>query len=120
MRTTDDATTARDPRMRALDVLIGDGTISGQADGEDVYVLEVIGFERGFGAMEPAADITSRSTPPRATRWTTPTRPTRRPRHDLGWSEGLAGRLSRLGRRAADASTSRGSFTKTSRARSCG
>jgi len=79
MSTTDDATTARDPRMRALDVLIGDWAISGQADGETSYewmeggcfllqrgrltragathtFLEVI----GFGAMEPEADITSR------------------------------------------------------------
>jgi len=83
MSTAYDATAAPDPRLGALGVLIGDWTISGEAEGATSYewmkggffllqrgrltregathtFLEVIGFERGFGSTERAADITSR------------------------------------------------------------
>jgi hypothetical protein len=72
-----------DPRLRALDALIGEWTITGEAQGQSSYewmdggffllqrgtlkhgdrtnqFLEVIGFERGFEATGPAEEITSR------------------------------------------------------------
>lgn len=66
-----------DPRLRALDPLVGHWTISGDAEGETTYewilqrgritrggtthsFFEVIGFERGFGATQTPVDITSR------------------------------------------------------------
>ncbi len=72
-----------DPRLRTLDPLVGRWTITGDAGGETTYewmeggffllqrgrltregtthtFLEVIGFERGFGATGTPADITSR------------------------------------------------------------
>lgn len=80
---TPDAPEAPNPRLRTLDPLVGRWAITGDAQGETTYewmdggffllqrgrltrdgrthsFLEVIGFERGFGATEPAADITSR------------------------------------------------------------
>lgn len=74
---------ALDPRLGALDALVGSWTITGEADGESSYewmgggffllqrgrlthggqthdFLEVIGLERGFAAAGPAEEITSR------------------------------------------------------------
>ncbi len=74
---------APDPRLRALDPLVGRWTITGDAEGTTSYewmeggffllqrgrltrdgttheFLEVIGFERGFAATEAPADITAR------------------------------------------------------------
>lgn len=78
-----DAPAAPDQRLRALDPLVGRWTIAGDAEGETVYewmdgrfflmqrghlaragtthsFIEIIGFERGFGATETPPDITSR------------------------------------------------------------